>query len=239
MTDYDDNFVSYCEQSKYGQIEAVCKCDYINFICIQQGVDVAIRKNDYKMLSIVVFSGNKDLTDKLIKYIIDNRHLEYLKKLIFVIDITHVVYLLLYFINTNHLDMIHFFNHHFTRVEYTKIKDLTLSMFDKKYPLYPHYSKQMNKTNYKILKNAVISLNDINIDNYSNIRTCIDKLLRTNINDTLDDIYIIICNCRYAANHPRAKQSIDKFKEIIIPSLNTYLLGDISNIVVDYIIKIE
>ena len=234
MAQYDENFMIYCEQDKYEQIEKVCKSHWISFMCIQQGVDIAIGKNDYKMLSVVIFKCiNKDLSNELIKYVLDKQHLEHLKKLILNTNIENVAYLLYYFIDTKNYSMINFINDHFIGVDYAKISSIAINRFDTKYSLYTRWGEGPIKRNYKILKNVMILFKDLGADLPPNMRNCIDHILNTD--KISNKLYLIICNCRYASSHTRAVSFTAIFRELIKPSINAYLLNDIGNIVVDYL----
>ncbi len=64
---YNDSFVSYCESRDMEKIKLACRRKSALFIQIQQGVDVAARKNDLEMLLTVLFIP-RHLSVQLVRY---------------------------------------------------------------------------------------------------------------------------------------------------------------------------
>jgi len=216
-----------------------CRANSTGFLYIQQGVDIAVRTNDYNMLKVVIFYPEESLTHKLLKYMFDERYLTHLKEIIKTAKNEQIASMLHYIITINEVNMIRFFIEYFISKKHKKIRNIVCSIFNRKTKIYiERRSSIVSEQNSKILRRAILLLcYDTDITNYSYFRICIDHWMDNLPTDKIPkDLYKLVFKYRYAATHKKINPFLIKIRQEIACIIDEFLINDVSKIIVDYII---
>lgn len=239
MSNYDDGFITACENYDIGYIMLACRANSTGFLYIQQGVDVAVRNNDYNMLKVVIFFPVEQLTHKLLKYMFDKQYLTHLKKLIKISTNTQIASMLHYIITINEVNMIKFFTEYFINKKHKKIRNIVCDIFSRKTHIFiERRSNIISKQNSKILRRAILLLHyDTNITDHYYFKICIDNWIDNLPGDKIPKgLYKLVFTYRYVATHKKINPFLIKIRQEITRIGNEFLINDVSKIIADYVI---
>jgi hypothetical protein len=232
MTYYNESFLTYCENGYIDKVRNICAISEASFEMIQQGIDVAIRKNNMHML-FSVLAIPKKIAPKLINYMANNNMVYYINDVLDygknIQKLARILYACL--LSNNHL-VIYNLNKYLNDTLYLDLRRITLQIYnDERFYV---YNNEIPPDVYKDIYNAIMLLTkDVDISKMYHICDCVNLIVYDNCTPVSDMIKLIE-QCRYAALLPEAQKRINKIKTEI-SYIRDYISNDALTIVFDYI----
>ena len=228
---YDEMFMTYCERGEIKHVMSLCNGP---FIMVQQGIDIAVRKNDMDMLRIIL--ANSRECNKLIRYTIDN----YFDACLYLIELLNLLSpkILYELICIDKPSIKLKIKKYLTESEYIKLRAQTLQLFNAHTII--HTSRYLKggivESNYKLIKIGVYNLLSgvIVTDDMHNIKMCIDIMLVSTIESLNNQIYLLNV-CDYARKSKLAKKIIKETTIKLKPMLDEHFIPDITNLILEQI----
>ena len=232
MTYYNDSFLTYCENDNIDRVRDICRIYDASFAMVQQGIDVAVRKNNIYMLYSILSLPRK-IAPKLINYMANNNMVYYIGDVLDyganIHDLSRILYACL--LSNNSLVIDNLFKYlndaSFAGMRYNTLKiynDERFRVSDNEIP--PDVFKD-------IYKAIMLLTKDVDISKLYQICDCVNLIIYDN--DTpVSDMITLIEQCRYAALLPKAQERINKIKKEI-SYICAYISKDALSVVFDYI----
>jgi hypothetical protein len=233
MTTYNDNFISYCEKPVYSLVSKLCAEG--PFEMVHQGIDIAINKNDMRLLHIIL-SDSRPIFDRLVQYMINRK---YIDQLIYWIELkdTLAKKLLYSIICTGDMLAMESIKEILTHKKYIKTRSDTLRMFCRLKIIDSRYNSVITPK-FNIMKLAILYLaKDVIITlDMKQIMVCIDIMLdyySTSLNELIR--LFEVCN---VAQYEKAPAVIKKIQTELISILDTFLPADICKIIITFVLSL-